>query len=95
LWWRLRKSDPAPATSAGRKITYGILSHGSKILVAARLFGPVEKIILRSNENESGETNITQNTKLNFSFKSNMFIIKPRRSPPSLPHMIIGIKICS
>jgi hypothetical protein len=42
LWRRLRKPDPGPATRAGRKITYDVLSHGSKILAAARTFGPAE-----------------------------------------------------
>jgi hypothetical protein len=80
---------------SSKKIAYGILSHKSKILAVARPFGLAEKIILKSSENESGETNSTQNTKLDFSLKSNKFTTKPRRSPPSLPHMIIGIEICS
>jgi hypothetical protein len=71
LWRRLRKPDLAPAIRAGRKITYNVLSHGSKILAAARPFGPAEKIILGSSENESGKTNSRQNTKPDFSLKSN------------------------
>jgi hypothetical protein len=61
------KTGSCSCYSGGKKNRLRRPQSPTEILAAARPFGPAEKTILRSNENESGEMNSTQNTKLDFS----------------------------